>query len=105
ERRKYLMLLLIFVFIIVSRLLYTRNVETDALYIAQSSVSVEVLFIILSPFCLWMNQILCFQRRELAVVRIKNKYTLWKVNATVILWNAFLLAVLTNALNYANGVI
>ncbi|HAC1800992.1 TPA_asm: hypothetical protein GI989_14765, partial [Listeria monocytogenes] len=67
--------------------------------------SVEVLFIILSPFCLWMNQILCFQRRELAVVRIKNKYTLWKVNATVILWNAFLLAVLTNALNYANGVI
>ncbi|HBL6516377.1 TPA: hypothetical protein LR789_000749, partial [Listeria monocytogenes] len=53
----------------------------------------------------WMNQILCFQRRELAVVRIKNKYTLWKVNATVILWNAFLLAVLTNALNYANGVI
>ncbi|EEO3700509.1 hypothetical protein G6H38_000947, partial [Listeria monocytogenes] len=54
---------------------------------------------------LWMNQILCFQRRELAVVRIKNKYTLWKVNATVILWNAFLLAVLTNALNYANGVI
>ncbi|HEM1176805.1 TPA: hypothetical protein U0V90_002905, partial [Listeria monocytogenes] len=66
---------------------------------------VEVLFIILSPFCLWMNQILCFQRRELAVVRIKNKYTLWKVNATVILWNAFLLAVLTNALNYANGVI
>lgn len=105
ERRKYLMLLLIFVFIIVSRLLYTRNVETDALYIVQSSVSVEVLFIILSPFCLWMNQILCFQRRELAVVRIKNKYTLWKVNATVILWNAFLLAVLTNALNYANGVI
>ncbi|EGY0042343.1 hypothetical protein JHL68_002919, partial [Listeria monocytogenes] len=85
--------------------LYTRNVETDALYIVQSSVSVEVLFIILSPFCLWMNQILCFQRRELAVVRIKNKYTLWKVNATVILWNAFLLAVLTNALNYANGVI
>ncbi|EOF7812820.1 hypothetical protein ACK2L4_002149 [Listeria monocytogenes] len=52
-----------------------------------------------------MNQILCFQHRELAVVRIKNKYTLWKVNATVILWNAFLLAVLTNALNYANGVI
>ncbi|WP_253732997.1 hypothetical protein [Listeria monocytogenes] len=52
-----------------------------------------------------MNQILCFQHRELAIVRIKNKYTLWKVNATVILWNAFLLAVLTNALNYANGVI
>ncbi|WP_260443275.1 hypothetical protein [Listeria innocua] len=52
-----------------------------------------------------MNQILCFQHRELAVVRIKNKYTLWKVNATVILWNAFLLAVLTNALNYANSVI
>ncbi|EOT1209935.1 hypothetical protein ACNJ8L_002148 [Listeria innocua] len=52
-----------------------------------------------------MNQILCFQHRELAVVRIKNKYTLWKVNVTVILWNAFLLAVLTNALNYANSVI
>ncbi|HHQ0288075.1 TPA: hypothetical protein ACSKIX_001689 [Listeria innocua] len=52
-----------------------------------------------------MNQILCFQHRELAVVRIKNKYTLWKVNITVILWNAFLLAVLTNALNYANSVI
>ncbi|EAC8326600.1 hypothetical protein IT82_06400 [Listeria monocytogenes] len=105
ERRKYLLLLLIFVFIIVLRLLYTRNVETDVLYIVQSSVSVEVLFIILSPFCLWMNQILCFQHRELAIVRIKNKYILWKVNATVILWNAFLLAVLTNALNYANGVI
>ncbi|MBC1394424.1 hypothetical protein HB830_13540 [Listeria innocua] len=105
ERRKYLLLLLIFVFIIVLRLLYTRNVETDVLYIVQSSVSVEVLFIILSPLCLWMNQILCFQHRELAVVRIKNKYTLWKVNVTVILWNAFLLAVLTNALNYANSVI
>ncbi|MBC1742340.1 hypothetical protein HCA06_04525 [Listeria welshimeri] len=105
ERRKYLLLVLIFIFIIVLRLLYTRNGETDILYIIQSSVSVEVLFIILSPFCLWMNQILYFQHRELAVVRIKNKYTLWKVNATVILWNAFLLAILTNILNYGSSIV
>ncbi|MBC2000606.1 hypothetical protein [Listeria marthii] len=105
ERRKYLLLLLIFVFIIVSRLLYARNGGTDVLYIVQTSVSVEVLFIFLSPFCLWMNQLLYFQHREFAVVRVKRKYTLWKVNTTVILWNAFLLALLTNILNYGSSVV
>ncbi|MBC1544556.1 hypothetical protein [Listeria cossartiae] len=104
ERRKYLLFVLLFIFVIALRLLYARNGEADVLYIVQTSVSVEVLFILLSPFCLWMNQLLYFQHRELTVMRIKSKYTLWKVNTTVILWNAFLLALLTNILNYGSSV-
>ncbi len=52
KKRKYLLLLLLCIFIIIIRLWYTGNIGMDVLSTVQSSVSVEVLFMILSPFCL-----------------------------------------------------
>ncbi len=60
---------------------------------------------ILSPFCLWLNQVLYFQNREFAVVRVKNKYNLWKVNATVIFWNAFLIAIMNSILSFGSSML
>ncbi|MBC1472018.1 hypothetical protein [Listeria seeligeri] len=104
EKRKYLLLLVLLISIIVMRLLYIRNTDIGTLYAVQNSVSVDVLFMILSPFCLWMNQVLYFQNREVAVVRIKNKYELWKINVTVIFCNAFLIAIISNILSFGTSV-
>lgn len=105
KKRKYLLLLLLCIFIIIIRLWYTGNIGMDVLSTVQSSVSVEVLFMILSPFCLWLNQVLYFQNREFAVVRVKNKYNLWKVNATVIFWNAFLIAIMNSILSFGSSML
>ncbi|MBC2256316.1 hypothetical protein HCB46_12750 [Listeria ivanovii] len=105
KKRKYLLLLLLCISIIIIRLWYTGNIGMDILSTVQSSVSVEVLFMILSPFCLWLNQILYFQNREFAVVRVENKYNLWKVNATVIFLNAFLVAIMSIILSLGNSIL
>lgn len=105
KKRKYLLLLLLCIFIIIICLWYTGNIGMDVLSTVQSSVSVEVLFMILSPFCLWLNQVLYFQNREFAVVRVKNKYNLWKVNATVIFWNAFLIAIMNSILSFGSSML
>ncbi|MBC1483821.1 hypothetical protein HCJ58_13180 [Listeria sp. FSL L7-1509] len=105
EKIKYLLLVLLCISIIIIRLWYTENTGMDVLSVVQSSVSAEVLFMILSPFCLWLNQILYFQNREFAVVRVKNKYKLWKVNVTVIFWNAFLIAIMSNILSLGSSIL